>query len=416
MAKDKKTRLLEELIQDPASASTRAEEMKRLDLDPAAIGPSAATAKRIADDPDGADRVAEFAGLPFPVKLALLERLGREGAGAFLARLQREEKDKAMAKAIARALHLVRAQGMNVTDLRDRSAVKFDFAAEGLPSSYVSGLDTEGNRLVLVAKVSPVGKLHVFHAVVGDTTGLQNFEGMALTRAAYKKFITMAEAQMQVQLAPMPTDYAAWMVAYAARVATDAGLPVPAAFEDGKAILGAPSEAPPHPIGGVLDVSGIAKETPALVAKSASLHRLPECAFWVPDEATLEKLSERVKEADASPVAANEEQRAQLRDRAGRAVLQEYLDDKNRGLWSGRLLETAYVLAATGRTEEARIAVATATALAAEKADVESIPFATELVDKIVRQAGAIDPHAGHAHATSGLAAEMRAAGSEAPE
>ena len=54
-------------------------------------------------------------------------------------------------------------------------ADSIDPAVFGL-TSYVSPLDTEGNRLVLLARVTPQGRLNVFHVVVGDLTGLSNFE------------------------------------------------------------------------------------------------------------------------------------------------------------------------------------------------------------------------------------------------
>lgn len=413
MAKDKKTRLLEELIKSPETAGARADEAKKLGLDPAKTESSVKAAKSILDDPDAADQNVKFAGLEYPVKLALLNLLSQEGAGAFLARLQRDEKDKGVSKAIGAAIHAVRAQGQNVADMRDRKAVKFEIDTTP-PDSYVSPIDTEGNRLVLLARLTAQGRMNVFHVVAGDTQGLSNFEGLALTRATYKRFVRMAEAQMNVPLASVTSDYAAWLVAEAARVSTAAGLPTPSAYEEAKTMIEPPVTAPEHPLHAVLDRKEVEKEADSLVAKSDVLHRLAECAFWVPDESALEKLAERVKEADESKVAVGEDQKRDLRLSAARKTVKEYFEDPSkRAVWTHRLKETAYLLATTERPEEAKIAWATSMALERKDADVEKIPFATELTEKIVRHAGpgGFDAQQVHEHGlgAGGITPEMRA-------
>lgn len=408
MAKDKKNKLLEEIIREPGSAAAKEADLKKFGLDPAATSAGAKTAKEILDDPDGADRSTQFAGLPFPIKLALLDMLAEEGAGGFLARLQRDEKDKAVGKAIAKAIHAVRAQGMNVADMREKKGVKFDFASEGVPDSYVSALDTEGNRLVLLARITPAGRLNVFHVVLGDTMGLQNFEGMALTRAAYRKFIGMAEAQIGARLAPMPGEYAAWMIQDAAKRSVAAGLPTPPAFEQARSMIEAPAAAPAHPVESKLDRKEVEAASSALLDRSAELHRFPECAFWVPEEKALETLETKFKEADESKVAVTDAQRQDLKRKAAGDVMREYFDDAKRMLWADRLRETAYVLAATDRVDDAKLAWATGLALGKPGSDVSKIPFAVELFEKLVRHAG--DEH-GHEHggAAPGMSEEMRA-------
>lgn len=394
MAKEKRTKLLEELIKNPAAAESKAAELKGLGVtDPSSLK----TAKEILDDPDGADRSAQFAKLAYPLKLALLDELAKEGAANFLARLQRDEKDKGTGKAIAKAIHECRAQGVKVADLREKKSVAFDYSSDEAPVSYLSPIDTEGNRLALLARMTPLGRLNVFHAVCGDTQGLGNFEGMAMTRASYRRFLQMAEAQMQVALAPIPGDWAAWLIAEAARTATAAGLPLPAAYEQAKTMIEPPATAPQNPLRTLLDEKEVAGNAKELVAKSASLHTMPECAFWVPDEATLEALAEKTKAADESKIAVNEEQRKDSRLHAAREVAKSYWNDERRKLWAGRLEGTALVLAATGRHEDAKLAWATAMDIG-KSGEWEKIPFATELFEKIVRH-GAIDPHAGHDHA-----------------
>lgn len=407
MAKDKRAKLLEELLKDPASAESKAAELKTMGVDPASIK----SGKEIIDDPDGPDRSPQFAKLAYPLKLAVLDALAEEGAANFLARLQRDEKDKGTSKAIAKAIHECRAQGVKVSDLREKKGVSFDYSNETTPDSYLSPIDTEGNRLVLLARVTPMGRLNVFHAVCGDTQGLGNFEGMAMTRASYRRFLQMAEAQMGVALAPIPGDWAAWLIAEAAKTATANGLPLPGAYEQAKTMIEPPATAPQSPLETLVDRKEVTSKQKDLVEKSAELHTYPECAFWTPDEPTLETLAEKTKAADESKVAINDEQRKDARLRAAREVAKGYWNDKTRALWAHRLEGTAIVLAATGRADDAKLAWATGLELAG-KSDWEKIPFATELFDKIIRH-GAIDPHAGHNHAPGEhgkVTPEMRAA------
>lgn len=393
MANEKRGKLLEELIKNPAAAESKSAELKALGVEPASLK----SAKEILEDPDGADRSAQFAKLAYPLKLVLLDSLAEEGAANFLARLQRDEKDKGVGKAIAKAIHACRAQGVKVADLREKKSVAFDFTSEAAPDSYLSPIDTEGNRLVLLARVTPMGRLNVFHAVCGDTQGLGNFEGMAMTRASYRRFLGMAEAQMQVALAAIPGDWAAWLVSEAARTATAAGLPLPAAYEQAKTMLELPASAPANPLLSLLDQKEVASMAKELVPKSAELHSYPECAFWVPDEPTLEELAAKTKTADESKGATTDEQKKESRLKAAREVAKGYWNDERRKLWTGRLEGTALVLAATERKDDAKLCWATAMEISG-KTDWEKIPFATELFEKIVRH-GAIDPHAGHDHA-----------------
>ena len=419
MAKDKKTKLIEELIAAPDQAAGKAEELRKFGLDASRVAASVKIAKAILEDPDAPDRPKEFAGLDYAVKLTLLDRLAEEGAGAFLARLQRDEKDKGTAKAIARAIHNVRAQGMSVADMREKKSVKFDFTSEGMPDSYVSPLDTEGNRLVLLARVTSTGRMNVFHVVVGDTNGMSNFEGIALTRAQYRRFVAMAEQQMGVKLAVVPGDYAAWAITEGARTAVSNGLPTPPAYEQAKQSIEPPASAPPHPLDSMLDVAAVKKDADKLAAESGKLHTFAECAFWVPDEPTLEKLEAKLKEADESKVAVTPAQKQDLKLRAAREVAKEYFDDAKRTLWENRLRETALVLAGTGRLDDAKLALGTAIALGKKGSDVEKIPFAMELTEKIVKNADTLDPHAGHSHAPGeghDVREAMAAAAKSAPE
>ena len=413
MAKDKRAKLIEELIKDPAAAEAKAADLKGIGVEPGALK----TAKEILDDPDGAERPGQFAGLPYPVKLALLDALAAEGAANFLARLQRDEKDKGVSKAIAKAIHAVRAQGMRVSDLREKKSIAFDFSSESVPDSWMSPIDTEGNRLVLLARVTPMGRLNVFHAVCGDTQGLGNFEGMGMTRASYRRFLQMAEAQMGVPLAKIPGDWAAWLISEAARTATAAGLPTPANFDQAKASIEIPATQPPNPLHSLLDETEVAKASAELVKKSADLHTWPECAFWVPDEDTLEALQKKMEEAEESKVAVSEEQKKDLRLAGAREIAKGFWNDDRRKLWAARLTDTAYVVAATGRPEDGKLAWATAMELA-KGTDGEKIPFAVELFEKIVR-AGRVDTQAAHAHAAGEhgkITDEMREAAAQPDE
>ena len=407
---DKKSKLFEDLLKNPAGADAKASELKGFGIaDPSAFK----SAKEILEDPDGADRSPQFAKLPYPIKLVLLDALAAEGAANFLARLQRDEKDKGVGKAIAKAIHGIRAQGLKVNDLREKKSVAFDFASEGVPDSYVSPIDPEGNRLVVLARVSAMGKLNVFHAACGDTEGLTNFEGMGMSRAQYRQFLRMAEAQMQVALAKVPGDWAAWLVSEAARVSTKNGLPKPASYESAVQMIEPPAAKPADPLLSVLDEKEVASKSKDLVKGSDALHKWPECAFWVPDEASLEKLVEKDKEAKESKVAINDEQRKELRLKGARDLAKGYWSDEKRKIWADRLRATAHLVATNGRTDDGKLAWATAMEL--EKgSDVEKVPFAVELFEKIVRH-GIPDPHAGHDHGPGehdhgGIGDQMRAA------
>jgi hypothetical protein len=97
----------------------------------------------------------------------------------------------------------------------------------------------------------------------------------------------------------------------------------------------------------------------ALEARAASLHEEREVGGWFPGEKSMQVLSNRLDEVDASPLQLTEGQKQEQRLQKIMMTAAEVTADERR-VWAYRLWRTAELLEKTGRDEKGRIARAEA--------------------------------------------------------
>lgn len=369
------------IIKDPSKMETGMEQLAKLGVELEAPEDFISKANNITEDPDAGNSIETFLTLPLSIQTATLEIVAEECAAGFLARLQRDVEEKVLSKAVAGAIHKVRSLGMTVPDLKERQQVSFEAVAEPPPETHTTAIDSDGNRVIILAAQSPKG-LSIFYCLCGDKDGLKHLEGASMPRGGYKKFVRMVESQVGTPMVPISDAYAKQVIHEAAERTKANGEVLPPSYQDSKGLLAPTGPTAECPIWETLDRGKIASE-PQLVTNSDSLFDEPEFLGWIPDKKGIKLLQKAFEELQSSKSELTDEQKFQRSEQLAEQLASQWFDQANRELFAKRLEENAYVLSRTERPQQARIATATALALQDAQNKVTDIPFAVQLFARI---------------------------------
>ena len=369
------------IIRDPDKLEPGIEQLTNLGIELEEPRDLINRAHNITEDPDAASSNETFLTLPLSVQTATLEIIADEGAAGFLARLHRDVEGKALSKAISGAIHKVRSQGMTVPDLKERQQVSFEAVAEPPPETHTTAIDSDGNRVIILAAQSPKG-LSIFYCLCGDKDGLKHLEGASMPRGGYKKFVRMVEGQVGTPMVPISDAYAKHVIHEAAEQTKKNGEVLPTAYHDSKGLLTPPATGAECPIWETLDRNEITSE-PQLVNNSGSLFDEPEFTGWIPDEKGIELLQKAFEESQSSKLELTDKQKGERSKQLVETLATDWFNLETRELLAKRLIGNAYILSRTERIQQARIAAATALALQDAQKKITDIPFALELFSRI---------------------------------
>jgi hypothetical protein len=116
-------------------------------------------------------------------------------------------------------------------------------------------------------------------------------------------------------------------------------------------------------------------------AKSGTLHDEKEIAEWLPSQAALKLLDQRVQEVLTSPLQLSEVQKTEQMQQKAQVSAKEFFTPEVRQLYAARLLKVADFFEHTARKDPAAIAAATAKVLAHEDGPT---PFGERLFSKVI--------------------------------
>jgi hypothetical protein len=314
---------------------------------------------------------------------ALLKEATIESATA-LAELERQAGDKESRKAARRALYLLSMRGIRPTPaVLTGEALPDDPAPETL-RAYASGFDGAGNRILFFEIAGPDGgKPTAVQMLVNDQTGLQTCDSARLDRRELRRRIQQleqlpAEGLAFVEITP---DYGRWLLEEARELLRRQNKPSPAGVLELLPRIGVPRH--DYLISPVYD--SISVET---LNADEAIERDPKALFeltWFENwffavEDVLRALSDwenATDTLDASP----DEKAAAERELIVREVTTDLFTPGVRTRYVRRLEETADILWRLSHTNEAKMALIHAQALAGD-APVAEAPFARALVER----------------------------------
>jgi hypothetical protein len=282
----------------------------------------------------------------------LLARLGTD-AVEVLIRAESQAATKGARKALRRAIHHLRSQGVEVqlTRAERRSPILAESADAG--EAFVGPFDAHGHRVVLLLAPARVG-IRFYQVLISDEQGVVDAEVREGGRAAARSAVKELRTRSQGALVSAPPAAARELLRRAILLGTveendqtrAVATEVETAPTDGKT--------PGELARGRLGVAPLGEA----VAAAELRRRLEkgEVVPWLLRGEGLQALARELDSVEQSPLVLAEVQRrrrqAELIERAGERLF----DDAARERLAARLEETAYVLEGKGDEEGARSA------------------------------------------------------------
>ena len=276
--------------------------------------------------------------------------------------------DKAVKAAAKKALYQLKSSGVAVPEAAPaKSAAVATVAAAEEPkgsdevsSGILSHVLGTGERALFFARPRSGGGLDLYQCIIHDELGVLQFDKAESNRSAFRKRLKEVRANNEPVL-----------IVDQARVKLELGRawhqnveshgPLP----EGAVVALRRLEVVPVAAQEALPAAEPGDE--ALATRAAQLFEQDEIAQWLPPEASIKLLAQRVEEVNASPLALSGPQKQQQLDAKIELTASEFLTPATRALYGHRLWKTAEIFAATGRDEAAQLARATARALASGK-------------------------------------------------
>jgi len=324
-------------------------------------------------------RADEALSLPAPLAAAVARAAFGAGRADLLATLA-AHPSRDVAKEAKRGLHLLKARGVAVPEPpRPAPPLVPTPAAEPDLPCYASAIDGQGERAVWISRSVPGKGVELGQAVLSDVLGLLELQIGLLGRKEFRAFgRDIAEKGRAMGVGEIDREAAKSLVAAARRLNESSGRRVPEGADTWLARLGpaAPPEDPAARFPALPE-----EEERAAVEASARLHELPMLRGWLADEDALRALAGKLDEIAVSPLYVDDRQRAEQAARSVAVAVEGYFDGPRRRRLAGRLFAVAAHLEGVGDPANARLAAATARAIAADVPP-SRIPFARLLVEK----------------------------------
>lgn len=272
--------------------------------------------------------------------------------------------DKAVARAAKKALYQLKSSGVAVAEAAAArpgaapSAPEEERASDELASGILSHVLGTGERALFFARPKAGGGLELFQCILHDELGLQQLDRAESNRAAFRKRLKEVRSQKEpvliVDLERVKRELGrAWQRNVEAHVPLPRDAEVALRRLEVQPIEGQEPLPPPEP------------GDDAAAARGALLFDEPELAQWLPPEAHIRVLAQRVQEVEASPLTLSPAQKQQQLEARVEATAREFLTPAMRALYARRLWASAEIFEATGREASAQLCRSTARSLAA---------------------------------------------------
>jgi len=310
--------------------------------------------------------------------VGILESSRAPQAALALAQMLRQATSKEMRKTIKRALHKLESAGVPVPELEQEPVVLAP-PPKAERRAHSSHIDSLGDRLIWYARFQPPEGLVVAQALVNDHAGLGNFEIFKSSRKSYRQMLSNMKSDEMMTVAELDPDHALSLIDQAAARTRELGKEVPEEYARHRELLGAATQLPPQPPAyrrfGVDEIERLRRDR----ARAAAALEVREISGWMIHLRELESYYERIAAAQKSPIITSEFSKEERLDGLYREITDEFFTSPKGSLYRRRLEEMADLLAALGRQDDARAALAAALSL--EGAPHDS-PFATGLMQR----------------------------------
>jgi hypothetical protein len=329
--------------------------------------------------------VSEFLGKSDELDIAIAEALGRIPSAAtatILVRMKASCGNKPVLKAIKKSLYRLKQKGISLEDTeeKERRVPAIRPRPTGNPEGFVSGIDYQGNRLVILAIPRIPRGLHTLQALVSDTEGLVDFHRDEVTKKAFHAFLGNLRERVRLPIVEIPPAYGRFLLEEAHGLTEKRDKTSPQEYFMAKREISDIGNGIRGPlIYRFLDQNEI-KGNDRFLADSKDLLAKEDGINWMLAPEEVEPYAKAVKEAEQSHIALNPTQKEEWLQGIYRRALGELFPAERRLLFKRRLEEMAYVLLKLDRKDEAKRCLAAALDLEKEISSFRPNPFLLQLV------------------------------------
>jgi hypothetical protein len=321
----------------------------------------------------------------------VVEGLGAHGdvqAAPLLQNLVAAE-DRGLAKAAKRALHRLKARGVEIDEPSERGTFSLDIAPDVEHDSlgYATGVDGLGGRILWILAPNASGGYGLLEAVTDDVHGIRRAEVLSTSRGDFRRHMARLRDNPAVLLAQVPATGIAHLLIAAEALNTDSATEIPAGYKQFREGTGAALFAgavrwepalPPLPAG-----EDAHRET---LREAVELIGAGYFANWAVFGDAAESGAAAVRAAETSALLVDEEQRKQQIDQAVAAVGASF-DGDQRARYQRRLYAMAELLVTAGDEVGATRAMVAADAFVAIEDLYADHPLARAMVQRGVMAA-----------------------------
>lgn len=328
--------------------------------------------------------------------LALVEVLAnivRADSAALLQEMFAESSDKGLHKAIKRALHRLKVQGVTCAEMQpQRHTAVVGAVAHRLERCLASFIDGAGDRMLFLIRTKPMGGYNMAYLVINYGTGIRYALGLQATKRELPEILE--KIQGPGQLIDLEPTYCQYQIALAHQMNLATHTPVPEEYFTLQDVIGECNTTFERAIiySALSDAELEAAKTYATYA--SDLLALPEFAGWTLPASIIQKYGDALREIEQSQIVVSPALRQERINEIQARAMEEALSEESRRIMRLRLEEMAYYLLRTERRREALWAVAAAQSLADDNPHrLRHNPFAGALLERSLELAKARPTH-----------------------
>ena len=279
--------------------------------------------------------------------------------------------DKTRQKALKKAFHHLKAQGVEILpDLvkAAASAVVRPVLSPAPVKSYMSRLEGNGSRMVILHLPRQGQSFNLFLALCSDVEGLKDTYAVLLSNKETKKYLDSTRQDIPGELVEIPPAYALQILEDSYQANPDQASEAVSAYLRVRSTL---QQRLPEPAPDIRTLLPQLENPEQYLEQARNLALEEDFLNWHVNPEELAPWFEKIQEIEKSPLVLTPEQKVARIERTIDEATRELFPPEQRRLLSRRLLEMAYYLEHTGRPHLARQAQAAGEDLERERSLLE---------------------------------------------
>jgi hypothetical protein len=311
----------------------------------------------------------------------VLATLSHPVAARLLLRMLAVARSKNVMKAIKRSLYRLRGRGIAVEEIPpDQGESIFRPPKAESTKGFGSGIDSLGERFLLLVLPRPGRGWAVIQTGVSDTQGLVNFVGDEMTRKRFRTFLQELKEKFPFPLVEMEPSHVGFLIAEAYQLTLERKGTPPQDYLHFKTEIDRLKKEVGKPVVYSYLQTDETTGDDRWLRRAGDLLKEDVFSDWEIEVDQIQPYADAVWEAEESKLILNPVQKEARFQEVYQKALSELFSGERRVLYERRLEEMAEILFKLGREEEARISLAAAMDLKKPMNPFQPNPFLLQLV------------------------------------